>query len=65
MGVISTPRTLSGGVTPACSVCGVRLCYDISEGEYERNRTFWDEWKCEACNVGRMRHPGRLADAKR
>lgn len=50
MGVHTHPGTLPGGLTPICSACGISLCYDISQEDYEAAKTFWDEWKCEECN---------------
>lgn len=52
MGVQVNSATLEGGVTPLCSRCGVWLCWDISQGEYEEDRAFWDAWLCRKCNGG-------------
>lgn len=46
MGVIN--RGL-GVLTPICEVCGVRLCWDISEPEYNERPEFWDNWCCQEC----------------
>lgn len=44
------PSNLYGGYTPICDRCGVCLCWDISEHEYEENITFWENWTCELCD---------------
>lgn len=50
MGVIVTPSTIAGAVTPVCNDCGVTLCWDLSDEEYEEAKEFWDNWKCSGCN---------------
>lgn len=50
MAVEILPSTIIGGYTPVCSECGIALCWDISEQEYEDEQEFWDAWKCSACN---------------
>jgi hypothetical protein len=50
MGVHITNGTLDGGLTPICNDCGISLCWDISECEYEEVKEFWDNWKCRNCN---------------
>ena len=52
MGVQVNSATLAGGVTPQCGRCGVWLCWDISQSEYEEGRAFWDAWLCRECNGG-------------
>lgn len=52
MGVAVFSGTLQGGVTPVCNDCGMRLDWDISEGEYAQDRAFWDAWRCRDCNGG-------------
>lgn len=52
MGVVKLKSTLSGGVTPICNECGVALCWDISNEEYDHEKSFWDNWKCKDCNGG-------------
>lgn len=52
MGVAVFSGTLQGGVTPVCNDCGMRLDWDISEGEYAQDRAFWDAWRCRECNGG-------------
>ena len=49
MGVTKTTSTLPGGLTPICNDCGIALCWDISEEEYEKKKTYWDEWRCKEC----------------
>lgn len=39
-----------GGVIPICSDCGIRLCWELSEQEYEERKEYWDNWKCEVCD---------------
>lgn len=56
MGVTITNSTLGGGVTPICNECGITLCWDIANCEYECDQGFWDSWVCEECNGG---HPMR------
>lgn len=41
-----------GGYTPICNDCGVSLCWDISEQEYDEAKAFWDDWICQGCNNG-------------
>lgn len=53
MGVQVMASTMPGAVTPTCNECGIALCWDISEEEYEEARPFWDRWICETCNGGR------------
>lgn len=52
MGVHTHPGTMDGALTPICNSCGVSLCWDISELEYEECIEFWDEWICQDCNGG-------------
>jgi hypothetical protein len=59
MGVHVHGGTIPGGVTPICNSCGTSLCWDISKGEYQEDKVFWDGWVCQECNGGR---PMRRAD---
>ena len=43
---------MDGGVTPICNECGVALCWDISEEDYQQAKQFWDDWICQVCNGG-------------
>jgi len=43
---------MEGALTPICERCGVSLCWDISEEEYEDAIQFWDDWICQDCNGG-------------
>lgn len=52
MGVHIHGGTMPGGVTPICNQCGVSLCWDISDEEYEDKWEFWDDWICQDCNGG-------------
>lgn len=52
MGVHVHGGTMPGGVTPICNECGVSLCWDISDSEYEAAKVFWDDWICKDCNGG-------------
>ena len=52
MGVTVNKSTTPGGVTPICDKCGVSLCWDISDDEYQMDRPFWDTWVCRDCNGG-------------
>ena len=52
MGVVKTGGTMLGGFTPICNSCGVHLCWDIAEEQYESERRFWDNWICQECNNG-------------
>lgn len=52
MGVHVHGGTMSGALTPICNECGVSLCWDISEEQYEEQAAFWDEWICRDCNGG-------------
>lgn len=47
-----TYNNFLGGYTPQCNHCGIRLCWDISEYEYEEDKDFWDDWICQECNDG-------------
>ena len=49
MAVTKTYSTLPGGYTPMCNDCGIALCWDISDYEYEEKKEFWDEWRCKEC----------------
>jgi hypothetical protein len=53
MGAHVHPGTMPGAVTPICNLCGVSLCWDISEGDYARAKPFWDGWVCQDCNGGK------------
>lgn len=53
MGVHVHGGTMPGAVTPICNTCGIALCWDIAEEEYEESRPFWDGWICRDCNGGR------------
>lgn len=55
--------TILGGFTPHCGDCGVALCYDISEEEYEKNFRYWDNWTCSDCN-GFKKHRQSLRQEK-
>lgn len=47
---------MPGSQTPICNDCGVFLCWDVSDADADRDREFWDAWRCEECNGGqRMR----------
>ena len=50
MGVTRGYSTLDGGLTPICDLCGIALCWDISQEEYEEAEQFWDEWCCKHCD---------------
>ena len=50
MGVTVHGGTMPGAVTPICSTCGVCLCWDIAESEYDLDAPFWDAWICQDCN---------------
>jgi len=52
VGVYTHPGTLPGGLTPICNECGIALCWDISDEDYEEAKEFWEAWKCEKCNGG-------------
>ncbi len=52
MGVHRTASTLAGGLTPICNECGVSLCWDIAQDEYDETPAFWDAWTCRDCNGG-------------
>lgn len=53
MGVCVTNSTMLGAVTPTCNSCGVSLCWDIGEDEYNEAKNFWDNWCCKECCGGR------------
>lgn len=42
--------SLGGGKTPICSECGIALCFDIDDQEYEEMQDYWDAWRCEVCD---------------
>jgi exodeoxyribonuclease V alpha subunit len=50
MGVCVVNSTYHGSVTPICSSCGVALCWDVENEEYEKHKEFWDNWTCRDCN---------------
>ena len=50
MGVTITPSTMPNSWTPICNDCGIALCYDISDDEYQRMKNFWENWRCKECN---------------
>ena len=52
MGVTTVASTMLGALTPICNECGITLCWDISEEEYEENPEFWEAWICRGCNGG-------------
>lgn len=43
-------KQFANGYTPICGDCGIALCFDIDENEYDAMRAYWDNWKCETCN---------------
>lgn len=49
MGVTKHNGTMPDGYTPICNTCGVTLCWDIHQTEYEHQKAFWDEWRCKEC----------------
>lgn len=50
MGTITSKHFLGCAKTPICDMCGVALCWDISNEEYIDNKNFWDNWECRDCN---------------
>lgn len=48
MGVTNS-RTIPGDYTPICNQCGIALCYDISQEDYDKYQAFWDQWCCPEC----------------
>lgn len=54
MGITTHGGTMTGGVTPTCSECGISLCWDISRTEYLSAKVFWDAWRCQDCNGFRL-----------
>ncbi len=50
MGVTVTASTMSGAVTPICNDCGIALCWDVSDADYDAQKSFWDNWTCRDCN---------------
>lgn len=46
MGIIKSEW---GDLTPICNDCGVSLCWDISQEEYDSRPLFWDNWVCKNC----------------
>ncbi len=52
MAVHTHPGTMPGALTPICNQCGISLCFDIGQHEYEEAKPFWDEWICQDCNGG-------------
>jgi len=55
MGVTILKSTMPDAVTPICNDCGITLCYDVGECEYQLNKIFWDDWKCKECNPQYLR----------
>lgn len=49
MGTVILPSTQISALTPICNDCGIVLCWDISEIEYQEAKEFWDNWTCEEC----------------
>jgi hypothetical protein len=49
MGITVVASTFPGGYTPICNQCGIHLCWDISEDEYQQRPVFWDNWECRDC----------------
>jgi len=50
MGVVITNSTIPGSITPMCNDCGIALCWDVENSEYEEYKEFWDNWTCRDCN---------------
>jgi hypothetical protein len=50
MAVLVLKSTIIGGYTPHCNKCGIALCWDISEIDYQESKIFWDNWLCKDCN---------------
>lgn len=50
MGVVESKQFPLDAVTPVCSSCGIYLCFDIGNEEYNDNIEFWDNWECKDCN---------------
>lgn len=50
MGVAKIKSTMEGAWTPHCNTCGIALCWDISQLEYEEEKEFWDRRECKECN---------------
>jgi len=53
-----------GGRTPICSDCGISLCWDISEEEFQEDLDFWLAWKCRDCNPDYRGSLKRYQEAK-
>lgn len=50
MAVIESKQFGYPDLTPHCNDCGVPMCWDISQEEYDNNRAAWDNWICEYCS---------------
>jgi hypothetical protein len=53
--------TMPGGLTPQCEECGIALCWDIPQEDYDACPEFWDRWKCQDCNGGVRMHPPQVS----
>lgn len=58
---VAQSHTFSDAYTPICNLCGVALCWDISDIEYIKDFHFWEGWECEDCHGSRM-HPNDKAN---
>lgn len=63
MGVTRTASTLPDGWTPICNDCGVALCWDISEYDYNERPAFWDAWLCKECLAWQRKQSERSSSA--
>lgn len=50
MGVTKSTTFGDDAHTPICNSCGISLCWDISDIEYQDSQSFWDNWECRDCN---------------
>lgn len=39
-----------GEYQPICDECGIALCINLIEEEYQRAKGYWDNWTCVYCN---------------
>lgn len=60
MGVHQNPD----GYTPVCNACGVSLCWDISDEDYEDQKKFWDRWHCRTCDPNAVGSRKRWREAR-
>lgn len=56
MGIIITIT----GIQPICNECGIALCWELIQQDYEDKKYYWDNWSCKTCKPNYLRDYRRM-----